>query len=124
MNIEEFREYCLSLKGASEKMPFPHVADAYSRDVLCFYVADKWFCFVNIEIFDFCCLKCQPEEAEELRAAYIGIQPGWHMNKKYWNSVYFNQDVPDEKIKELVRKSYDIVVKSLPKQKREMLPKE
>ena len=50
MNIEEFREYCLSFKGVHEKMPFPNVPDKYSRDVLCFYVADKWFCFVNIEI--------------------------------------------------------------------------
>ena len=98
MNIEEFREYCLSLKGVREKMPFPNVPDKYSRDVLCFYVADKWFCFVN-----------------------IGIKPGWHMNKKYWISVYFNQDVPNEKIKELVRKSYDIVVKRLTKKEREML---
>ena len=44
MNVEEFREYCLSLPGVSEKMPFPNVADRYSRDVLCFYVGDKWFC--------------------------------------------------------------------------------
>ena len=46
MNVEEFREYCLSLKGVEEKMPFVNVADRYSRDVLCFYVGDKWFCFV------------------------------------------------------------------------------
>ena len=52
MNIEEFREYCLSLKGVREKMPFLNVPDKYSRDVLCFYVAGKWFCFVNIEVFD------------------------------------------------------------------------
>lgn len=88
MNVEEFREYCLSLPGVSEKMPFPNVADRYSRDVLCFYVGDKWFCFVNIEVFDFCCIKCRPEESTELRARYEGVKPGWHMNKKYWNSVY------------------------------------
>lgn len=87
----------------------------------CFYVADKWFCFVNIEVFDFCCIKCNPEESGELQTTYIGIKPGWHMNKKYWISVYFNQDVPDEKIKELVSKSYEIVVKSLTKKEREML---
>lgn len=57
MNVEEFREYCLSLKGVEEKMPFVNVADRYSRDVLCFYVGDKWFCFVNVEVFDFCCIK-------------------------------------------------------------------
>ena len=100
MNIEEFREYCLSFKGVHEKMPFPNVPDKYSRDVLCFYVADKWFCFVNIEIFDFCCIKCNPDESGELQTEYTGIRPGWHMNKKYWISVYFNQDVPDEKIKD------------------------
>ena len=102
MNIEEFREYCLSFKGVHEKMPFPNVPDQYSRDVLCFYVADKWFCFVNIEIFDFCCIKCNPDESGELQTEYAGIKPGWHMNK----------------IKELVSKSYDIVVKSLTKKER------
>ena len=56
MNIEEFREYCLSLNGVYEKMPFTNVPDKYSRDVLCFYVGSKWFCFVNIEVFDFCCI--------------------------------------------------------------------
>ncbi|RHI10665.1 MmcQ/YjbR family DNA-binding protein [Bacteroides sp. AM16-24] len=121
MNIEDFREYCLSFEGVHEKMPFPNVADRYSRDVLCFYVLDKWFCFVNIEIFDFCCIKCNPEESGELQNRYVGIKPGWHMNKKYWISVYFNQDVPDAQIKELVRKSYDIVVKSLTKKERGLL---
>ena len=106
MNIEEFREYCLSFKGVHEKMPFPNVPDKYSRD---------------IEIFDFCCIKCNPDESGELQTEYTGIRPGWHMNKKYWISVYFNQDVPDEKIKELVSNSYDIVVKSLTKKEREML---
>ena len=53
MNIEEFREYCLSLNGVYEKMPFTNVPDKYSRDVLCFYVGSKWFCFVNIEVLIF-----------------------------------------------------------------------
>ena len=102
-------------------MPFPNVAYKYSRDVLCFYIADKWFCFVNIEIFDFCCIKCNPDESGELQGQYAGITPGWHMNKKYWISVHFNQDVPDQKIKELVKKSYEIVVGSLTKKEREMI---
>ena len=114
MNIEEFREYCLSFKGVSEKMPFPNVADRYSRDVLCFYVADKWFCFVNIEVFDFCCIKCNPDESRELQARYTGITAGWHMNKKYWNSIYPGRDLSDVRIKELIRISYDTVVAALP----------
>ena len=81
MNIEEFREYCLSLNGVYEKMPFTNVPDKYSRDVLCFYVGSKWFCFVNIEVFDFCCIKCDPNESGELQARYSEITPGWHMNK-------------------------------------------
>lgn len=112
MNVEEFRDYCLSLEGAYEKMPFTQVADPYNRDILCFYAGDKWFCFVNIAVFDFCCVKCDPDESLELQANYLGIKPGWHMNKKYWISVYFGQDVPDDKIRELVRKSYDTVLRS------------
>ena len=102
-------------------MPFPNVTDPYSRDVLCFYIGDKWFCFVNIEIFDFCCIKCQPDKIGELQTDYIGIKPGWHMNKKHWISVYFNQDVPDKKIKELVENSYNIVIKSLTQKEQETL---
>ena len=81
MNIEEFREYCLSLPGVTEKMPFTALNDAYSRDVLCFYVGSKWFCYVNIVLFDRCCVKSTPEEAAELRARYEGVRPAWHMNK-------------------------------------------
>ena len=109
MNIEEFRNYCLSLPYVTEKMPFPTVIDLYSRNVLCFYVGSKWFCYVNIEVFDRCCLKSTPEDAEELRERYQGIRPAWHMNKRMWNDVYFNADVPGKKIEELVKTSYRLV---------------
>ena len=72
----------------------------------------------EVDIID---VKCNPDMVGLLTQTY-GFLPGYHMNKKYWISVYFNQAVPDEKIKELVRKSYDIVVKSLTKKEREMLP--
>ena len=121
MNVEEFREYCLSLKGVEEKMPFVNVADRYSRDVLCFYVGDKWFCFVNVEVLDFCCIKCDPVESGELQAFYMGVKPGWHMNKRHWISVYFNRDVSDEMVRKLVKKSYDMVVKCLNRKERERL---
>ena len=121
MNVEEFREYCLSLKGVEEKMPFVNVADRYSRDVLCFYVGDKWFCFVNVEVFDFFCIKCDPVESGELQACYMGVKPGWHMNKRHWISVYFNRDVSDEMVRKLVKKSYDMVVKCLNRKERERL---
>ncbi|MDD6209933.1 MAG: MmcQ/YjbR family DNA-binding protein [Bacteroidales bacterium] len=118
MDVEEFREYCLSLNGVYEKMPFLNVSDKYSRDVLCFYVGSKWFCYVNIEVFDRCCLKSTPEDAIVLRERYVGVQPAWHMNKRMWNDVYFNGDVPDSKIRELVKRSYDIVFQSLSKKEK------
>ena len=118
MNIEEFREYCLSLNGVYEKMPFTNVPDKYSRDVLCFYVGSKWFCFVNIEVFVLN-VKLNPDLIENL-IDKKHFFPAYHMNKKYWISVYFNQDVPDNKIKELIKQSYDIVYQSLPKKEKGM----
>lgn len=102
-------------------MPFTTVKDPYSRNVLCFYIGSKWFCYVNIEEFDRCCLKSTPEEAEELRMRHEGIRPAWHMNKRMWNDVYFNQYVPDKTIFELVRYSYDLVYKSLTKKEKAII---
>lgn len=102
-------------------MPFEKATTEYDRNLLVFYVLDKWFCFVNIDVFDFCNIKCPTEQIEELQERYEGIKPGYHMNKKHWISVYFNTDVPDRTIKELVRQSYDIVVASLSKKEKEAL---
>ncbi|MEY8686610.1 MmcQ/YjbR family DNA-binding protein [Bacteroides sp. AN502(2024)] len=121
MNIEEFRAYCLSFKGVHDKMPFEKATSEYDRNLLVFYVADKWFCFVNVDVFDFCNIKCIPEQIEELQDKYEGVKPGYHMNKRHWMSVYFNEDVPDKMIRELVKKSYDIVVSSLSKKEKEEL---
>jgi predicted DNA-binding protein (MmcQ/YjbR family) len=114
MDMETFRKYCLSLNSAMEKLPFEKATSQYDKDLLVFYVADKWFCFVNIDKFDFCDLKCAPEESKDLQEKYQGIKPGYHMNKKHWISAYFNSDVPDSVIKELVRKSYELIVNGLP----------
>ena len=108
MNIEEFREYCLSFKGVHDRMPFKKATSEYDRDLLVFYVMDKWFCFVNIDALD-------------LLDKYEGVQPGYHMNKKHWISVYFDKDVPDKMIKDLVKQSYEIVVSSLARREREIL---
>lgn len=119
MNIEDFRTYCLSFKGVHEKMPFEKATSDYDRNLLVFYVAEKWFCFVNIDVFDFCNIKCDSQQIEDLQERYEGIAPGYHMNKKHWISVYFNKDVPESVIKALVKQSYDMVVASLPKKERE-----
>lgn len=118
MNIEDFRAYCLSFKGAQDKMPFDKATSEYDRNLLVFYVADKWFCFVNVDVFDFCSIKCPAQQIEELQDKYEGIKPGYHMNKKHWISVYFDADVPEKTIKELVKQSYDMVAASLSKSKR------
>ncbi len=114
MNIEDFRNYCLSLPGAKESMPWAADRNEYYRGLLCFSVAGKWFCFVHVDEFAFCNLKCPPERAEELRDRYDAVRPGWHMNKRHWNSVYFHGDVPDQKVLELVRLAYDTVAAALP----------
>lgn len=121
MNIEEFRAYCLSFSGVHDKMPFVKATSDYDRNLLVFYVADKWFCFVNIDVFDFCNIKCPSEQIEDLQERYEGITPGYHMNKKHWISVHFEKDVPDKLIKELVKQSYDIVVATLSRKEREAL---
>lgn len=113
-NIEDFRDYCLSFKGATEKFPF-------DETTLVFYVMNKMFCLVDIQEFEYCNLKCNPDEAEELRDEYNGIKPGYHMNKKHWNSVYFNRDVSTKQLKELIVNSYDLVVRGLTKKDQAVL---
>jgi predicted DNA-binding protein (MmcQ/YjbR family) len=66
-------------------------------------------------------LKCDPEKAIELREEYGAVKPGWHMNKKHWNTVMFHEDLDDDKIMEMVDHSYNLVVKSLSKKVREEL---
>ena len=102
MNIEEFRQHCLSLNGVTEKMPFDKANNDYDRNLLVFSIGDKWFCFVNIEVFDFCNLKSAPDVSADLQAEYEAVKPGYHMNHKHWISVYFNQDIPDKRIFELL----------------------
>ncbi len=117
MNIEELREYCLLFKGAEEKMPFDDKA-------LVFSVKGKMFCLTDIETFDYINLKCKPEEAIELREQYHDVTPGYHMNKKHWNSVNPKGIVPDSLIKEWIKNSYDLVVLGLPKKTQKELSEE
>ena len=121
MNIEEFREYCLSFRGVCDKMPFGRATSEYDRNLLVFCVLDKWFCLVNIDVFDFCIIKGAPDEIGELQARYDDIRPAYHMNKRHWMNVGFNRGVPDDVIRSLVKRSYETVVSSLTKKEREKL---
>ena len=113
MNIEELRIKCLSIKGASECFPF-------DEHVLVFKVMDKMFAYtdLNNKTGDFSVnLKCDPEKAISMRELYNGVLPGYHANKKYWNTVYIKSDVPDNIIAELIDHSVIEVVKKLSKAK-------
>ncbi|SFS58780.1 MmcQ/YjbR family DNA-binding protein [Mucilaginibacter polytrichastri] len=121
MNAESLREYCLSFDGVTDKMAFTHATSVYDRNLLAFYVKEKWFCFFNVDVFDFCTLKCDPAESPLLQEKYEGISPGYHMNKKHWISIQFNKDVPDAVLKDLLKKSYDLVVATLTKTEKQDL---
>ena len=108
MNIEELRDYCLSMKGAEEKMPF-------DNKTLVFSVKGKMFCATDVEDYELINLKCNPEEAILLREKYEDVIPGYYMNKKHWNSIKTNGSISDTLLEEWIRNSYNLVVAALPK---------
>ena len=113
MNIEELREFCLSIKGASECLPFDEVS-------LVFKVLDKMFALLPLDNERLCIsIKCDPEKAIELREHYKAVEPAWHFNKKYWNTIYLDSDMEDEEVKKWILHSVDEVVKKLPKKMQE-----
>ena len=114
MNIEEFREYCLKKKGTSEGFPF-------DEETLVFKVMDKMFALTNIAGEFRINLKCDPEKAIELREQYPAVIPGYHMNKKLWNTVIVDGTVSDKLIYEWIDNSYDLIVAKLTKKKQSEL---
>ena len=115
MNIETLREYCLSKKAVTEDFPF-------GETTLVFRIKDKIFLLVALDAdplqFN---AKCDPEKAIELREAYDAIKPGYHMNKKHWNTIVVDGSISTKLIKEMIDDSYDLIVQSLPKKSREEL---
>lgn len=121
MNIEQLREYCITKKGTTEEFPF-------DNDTLVFKVMGKMFILVPLDRWEraqeLCVLKLDPEWALELRDEYEGILGGFQMgrqpdakyvNAKHWNTIIINQDVSDEKIRQLIDNAYVFVVKSFTK---------
>lgn len=107
MNIEEFREFCLSLPDVTEKMPFG--AFRWAKDILAFYTKGKMFCFFDISKFDKCTIKYDPMVIDELKANYNAVDVPFNSSLKYWISIQFNDDMPDNEIKELCEKSYYLI---------------
>lgn len=114
MNIEELRDYCLTFKGVEESFPF-------DEETLVFKVQNKVFCLTGIERFDRINVKCDPERAVELREQYSAVIPGYHMNKKHWNSLVMDGTLDSSFIKEQVAHSYELIVSALPKKLRKEL---
>lgn len=113
MNIEEFREYCLSIKGSTESLPF------LRHNTLVFKIMDKMFAYIPLEPKDGVFranLKCDPEKSIELREKYNGIT-ATDFKTPMWNLVSLESDLPDDLIKELIQHSVDEVIKKLSKKK-------
>ena len=108
MNIEEFRDYCLAKPGVTEEMPF-------GPDTLVFKVGAKIFALTDINTFASINLKCEPIKALQLREDYNDIKPGYHMNKKHWNTVMINGQISYSLLMELIDHSYNLVYAGLSK---------
>lgn len=108
MNIEEFRDYCLSKKGATESFPF-------DEKTLVFKVMGKMFALSGLEHVPAAInLKCDPERSMELREEYDGlIYSGYHMSGLHWNTIEIENRVPNTLLLELIDHSYDLVVQKL-----------
>jgi predicted DNA-binding protein (MmcQ/YjbR family) len=117
MNIESFRKYCLKKRGVTEEFPF-------DENTLVFKVMGKMFALTDLVDLPFTInLKCDPEKAIELREKYDAVQPGYHMNKKHWNTVTIDNSIPENELLEMVDHSYNLVVEGLKKSDREKLKK-
>lgn len=117
MKLDQFRKYSLSKKCVIEDFPF-------GEETLVLKVAGKIFAITSFENPLSVNLKCDPELAIELREKYDEVQPGYHMNKKHWNTVDFEGRISDNELKKMIDHSYALVVKGLPKSQREKLLKD
>ena len=108
MDILSFRDYCLSFHGVTESFPF-------GEDTLVFKVGGKIFALAGINLFESFNVKCDPEKAIELRDQYPEVTPGYHMNKRHWNTVSVTGRVPEKELKNWISESYNLVFHSLSK---------
>jgi predicted DNA-binding protein (MmcQ/YjbR family) len=115
MNPEQLRDHCLSFRGAEETFPF-------GPETSVFKVAGKMFALCQLGADSLrVSLKCEPELAESLRGAHAAVLPGYHLNKRHWNTVIVDGSLPDEAIRDMIEDSYDLVVSGLPRARRSAL---
>ncbi len=118
MHIEQYRNYCILKKGVTEHFPF-------DDNALVFKVMGKMFALSGVNSWESnegkINLKCDPDKALELRGEYESINPGFHMNKKHWNTITVNKDADDTLVMQLIDHSYNLVVTGLTKKLKEEL---
>ncbi|MFB9728841.1 MmcQ/YjbR family DNA-binding protein [Haloechinothrix salitolerans] len=112
MDADELKALCLSFPGAREEFPFDERHSVFK-------VGGKLFAISALDGDPLSVsLKCDPPLAEQLRVTYPSIVPGYHLNKRHWNTVTLDGSVPDQLVRDMIEDSYDLVVASLPKAKR------
>jgi predicted DNA-binding protein (MmcQ/YjbR family) len=112
---DELREHCLSFPGSEETFPF-------SPGVSVFKVAGKMFALCTLELTPLqVSLKCEPSLAEQLRAQHAAVLPGYHLNKRHWNTVTVDGSLPDQMVEDMIEDSYDLVVSRLSRARRRAL---
>ena len=115
MNPADLRGHCLSFPGAEETFPFGHETSVFK-------VGDKMFALSRLSAAELrISLKCEPALAAQLRQAHAEVIPGYHLNKRHWNTVILDGSLPEQMIKDMIEDSYDLVVSSLPEQRRRAL---
>ena len=112
MTPTELRDHCLSFAGAEETFPFGPRTSVFK-------IAGKMFALSQLGADSLrVSLKCEPELAEALRAAYAAVIPGYHLNKRHWNTVIIDGSLPDKTVRDMIEDSYDLVVSKLPPARR------
>ena len=115
MDAAAFRDYCLAKSAATEGTPF-------GEEVLVFKVSGKMFALLAPdEVPPTANLKCDPDRALELRDRYEQVRPGYHMNKRHWNTVEIANGIPERELRTMIDHSYQLVVASLPKRDRQRI---
>ena len=115
MDPAELRDHCLSFAGAGETFPF-------GPETSVFKVAGKIFALSQLGADSLrVSLKCEPALAEALRAAHAAVLPGYHLNKRHWNTVIIDGSVADDTVRNMIEDSYDLVVSKLPRARRRAL---
>jgi predicted DNA-binding protein (MmcQ/YjbR family) len=115
MDPAGLRDYCLSFTGAEETFPF-------GPETSVFKVGGKMFALSQLDAEPLrVSLKCEPQLAEALRGAHAAVLPGYHLNKRHWNTVIIDGSLPDDDVRDMVEDSYDLVVSKLPAGRRRAL---